>query len=90
MDEQKITTESGFTCKVSDEVADNYELLELLIELDEGNNTVLPKILPMVLSEEDIGAMKRFLRERDGRVATSAVGRMLIEIFKARKSTKNS
>lgn len=87
----EVKTESGFVCQVDDErIADNYELLELLVQLDEGSRFVLPKVLEIVLeTPEQIQALKDHVRGKNGKVSTTAIHKELLEIFKSKNSTKN-
>ena len=85
-----VTTASGFTCKLDEEmIFDNYELLELLTRLDSGDRSVLPKVLEIVLGKEQTAALKEHLRAKNGKVASSAVHLELLEIFRSRNSLKN-
>lgn len=86
-----IKTESGFACRIDpDKIGDNYELLELLTQLDDGKVFVLPKVLELVLEEpKQIQAMKDHVRDKEGKVSTVAMHRELLEIFRSQRKLKN-
>jgi len=85
----KIETESGFSCEIREDLGGDYELLELLIRLDQGDQTALPAALNLVLGEKQKAALLEHLRGEDGRVRTLEVHKALLEIFRARNSLKN-
>lgn len=67
------TTSTGFDYKLEDERLDDYELFELICELDEGNNSVLPKITRLLLGEEQLEALKAHVKGSYGRVTTTGM-----------------
>ena len=86
----KGKTKSGFDFELEDEVLDDYELLEALCSVDHGNYSDVAKLIEMLLGEEQKEALKAHLKNRDGRVKTSAIMNEISEIFEACSSGKNS
>ena len=62
----KGKTPSGFKFEISERRLNNYELLELIGEVDEGNGQAFPKVLKLLFGEEQAKAFKDHLREEDG------------------------
>lgn len=84
------TTSSGFYYEISDENLDDYELLETICEVDNGNNALIPKVAELVLGKDQINALKEHLRNENGRVKTTEMFREIMEIMKGNNDGKNS
>lgn len=83
-------TKSGFKYEIHEDTADNWELFELLSELEE-NQLLLPKVLNAFLGTEQVKRLKEHLRNKEtGIVKTSAMQTELMEIIKSSKKIKNS
>lgn len=84
------TTNSGFYYEISDENLDDYELLETICEVDNGNNALIPKVAELVLGKDQLNALKEHLRNENGRVKTTEMFREIMEIMKGNNDGKNS
>lgn len=84
------TTRSGFYYEISDDQLDDYELLETICEVDNGNNTLIPKVAELVLGKKQLSELKEHLRNENGRVKTSDMFREIMEIMKGNDEGKNS
>lgn len=82
-------TESGFEFTLDDEVMDNYELLEVLTDIDKGDARRIVDAMGMLLGEEQKESLKKHLRGESGRVSTKAMWQELLNILKAANG-KNS
>ena len=78
----KGTTESGFNFEVVEELADDFEFLELLGDFSE-NPLMASKLADKMLGREQKEALKEHLRGGDGRIKTSDMFRELTEIITA-------
>lgn len=67
------TTSTGFAYKLEDERIDDYELFEQICALDEGNNSVLPRVARLMLGDEQLQALKDHVKAQTGRVSTSGM-----------------
>ena len=86
----KGTTKTGFEFEFDELRLDDMEFVELAAAVDE-NVTLLPKLLNMVLGEEQKKRLYDHLRTEDGRVPTQAVADAMEEIFAAAgDQSKNS
>lgn len=87
---KKLTgvTKTGFTYSVLEKNLKNYELVEVLGEL-ESNPLVLPKVLKLLLGKEQIDKLKDHLRDKDGIVDTEKISAELQDIFEAQARLKN-
>nr|WP_253294345.1 hypothetical protein [Enterococcus avium] len=67
----------------------NYELLEVIGELDESP-LVLSKVVTMLLGKEQTTQLKNHLRTEEGIVPTDLMSEEITEIFQNQSETKNS
>nr|DAZ16992.1 MAG TPA: hypothetical protein [Caudoviricetes sp.] len=86
----KGETKTGFKFEIEEEVLDDYELLETLVDADNGNNMALFSVIDMVLGDEQKKALKEHLREIHGRVPASAMIAEIMDIIEKSGSGKNS
>ena len=75
-------TASGFAFSVEEKALDDMELVEALAEVEQ-TPTALPKVLRLLLGEEQKRALYDFLRQKDGRVPVQAVTDAVLDIFHA-------
>lgn len=82
-------TDSGFVYSIEKKRLDNYELLEVITEVDE-NPTLIPKALKLLLGQEQASALKEHVRDKDGIVPAEKMVEELGNIFQNQAQTKNS
>lgn len=87
---KKLTgiTKTGFTYSVLEKNLKNYELVEVLGEL-ESNPLALPKVLKLLLGKEQTDKLKDHVRDKDGIVDTEKISDELRDIFEAQARLKN-
>lgn len=83
----KGKTSTGFEFEVSKKRLNNYELVESLGKL-ETEPLLLPKIVVMILGEEQTELLKEHVRDSDGIVDTDIMSKEIEEILKS-KELKN-
>ena len=86
----KGTTASGFEFEISEEILDDYDFLELLCKIDEGETALTIKMVDMLLGKEQKEKLKNHIRTELGRVSAKRLLAEVIEIFNATKEGKNS
>ena len=83
-------TTSGFEFEISEDIINDYELIENLGEL-EDNPLILGKIVKQILGKEQTIKLKDHIRNENGIVPTDRMTKEIIEIFqKGGEETKNS
>ena len=86
----KGKTSSGFEFTISEDIKNDYELVENLGELD-GNPLMLGKIVNQILGKGQTSQLKDHIRNENGIVPTDKMTKEIIEIFQnAGEETKNS
>lgn len=85
----KGVTKTGFKYQISKERLNNYELLEVIGELDD-NPLVLSKVVNLLLGKEQTEKLKEHLRTKDGLVPADKLSEEITEIFQNQSETKNS
>lgn len=82
-------TSTGFDYEVEDEILDDYELLELLNEADNGKAGAMIDVVECVLGEEQVKALKNHIRNESGRVSAKRMITEVMEILKSHGAGKN-
>lgn len=82
-------TKNGFTFEITDERADNMELIDALADIDDGKLLAVSKVLTLLLGPEQKKKMYDFVRTEDGIVSAQTVSEMIVEILATKKETKN-
>jgi hypothetical protein len=82
-------TKTGFEFELSESIANDYEVVELLSEL-EDNPLVLTKLVVKILGKEQATRLKNHVRDENGTVPTDKMTREIIDIFQGSDETKNS
>ena len=77
---KKVKLDSGLTLSVKDDVMDNMELLDDLVELDEGNGFAISRVLNRILEPDEKKKLYDHLRE-NGVTKVSKVVDAMKEIF---------
>nr|DAE10379.1 MAG TPA: hypothetical protein [Siphoviridae sp. ctwrX9] len=85
----KGTTESGFEFEIPKKNIDNYEVLEVLGELEE-NPFVIPKVVGMLFGKEQKNKLKDHVRDEDGVVSSEKMGEEIKYVFEKIAELKNS
>jgi len=86
----KGKTTSGFEFEISEDIKNDYELVENLGEL-EDNPLILGKIVRQILGKEQTAKLKDHIRNEKGIVPTDKMTQEIIEIFQnSGEETKNS
>lgn len=67
-----IKLKNGFELSVDDSALDNWELLEILTEIDEGKSTLITKAFPILVGKEQFSKLKEHLRV-NGKVSIVAM-----------------
>lgn len=87
---KKITLNSGLELEIDEEAMNDMELLDLLVEADDGNVLATSKAATMLLGKEQKTALYNSLRTEGGRVPADGFFKALGEIFgKLGESGKN-
>ena len=81
-------TQSGFEYTIADNIGDDYELLELMGEVRNGDTLAIFALIDRVLGREQHNALKEHCRV-DGRVSTTRMNEEIVDIFTNSKEAKN-
>lgn len=88
----KGTTSSGFEYEIEDEALDDMELLDALVDIDEGSTSSYRYAIKALLGEEQRKALYEHVRnKKTGRVSAKAVFKEFAEVLTSAKGdVKNS
>ena len=84
----KGKTKSGFQYEVTDETLNDFQLIEVLADVD-TNPMLLPKLVKMLLGDEQKQRLLDHLRTEKGNVPLDAISVEIMEIFQSGQA-KNS
>lgn len=85
----KGTTATGFEFEISDDALDDYELLELLTELDNGDYGRVTMVIEKLLGKEQKERLKEHIR-KNGKVSAERMMNEVADIFaQANEKLKN-
>ena len=85
----KGKTSSGFEFELDDDVLDDYELLENLQKVDEGEESRMIKVVDILLGEKQKERLKDHVRTEKGRVPAKRLLEEVSEIFQSSNAGKN-
>lgn len=85
----KGKTSSGFAFELDDDVLDDYDLLEDLQKVDEGDNSRIIKVVDTLLGEKQKERLKDHVRSEKGRVSAKRLLEEVSEIFQSSNAGKN-
>ena len=81
-------TQSGFEFTINENIGDDYELLELMGQVRNGDTLSIFELIDRVLGKEQHKALKEHCRV-DGRVSTAKMNEEIVDIFTSSKEVKN-
>lgn len=84
----KGVTKSGFKFEISDKALDDYELLELMSEVD-TNALLVPKVFEKLLGKKQKKNLVEWLKKKDGYASTEKMTKLLEEILTSNQKLKN-
>lgn len=82
-------TKTGFIYEIEEDRLYNYELIELLEEVD-SSPLALPKVVNILLGKEQAKELKDHVRSKDGIVTVDKMAEELQEIFLQQAEIKKS
>lgn len=85
---KKKKTSTGFAYSINENALNNFELLDLFAEVDE-NPLLLPKVIKLLLGEEDKKRLYDHVRLEDGTVPVDKISNELMEIITGNNDAKN-
>ena len=85
----KAKLKDGFEVEISESVTDDWEFLEVLSGIDEGETGLIVKAAKMLLGNEGVKALKEHLRDDNGKVSSTAMIAALEELLESVNELKN-
>lgn len=82
-------TKSGFKYTIDENIAEDYEFVELLCDIADEHFERFPKLADMLLGKAQTTALKAHLKDLNGRVTTKAMVSEIFEIIGCSKELKN-
>lgn len=82
-------TPSGFEFEINKEALDNWEFLEKLSDLEDGDGAQIVGIARILLGREGVERLKEHVRDENGKVTFTAMTEELTAVFEAVKSSSD-
>lgn len=84
-------TSTGFEFTIRDDLQDDYELLELLVDIEGNELKAVPALLKKVLdTDKQYEALKKHVKKLYGYISSEKLMAEMTEILNSRPETKNS
>ena len=87
---ERIRLSSGCELELDRNALDNMELLDALIDADEGDHKASVRLIRLLLSPAERKKLYDHLRNEQGRVPVQEIYAAVAEIFRALNQGKNS
>lgn len=84
----KGKTKSGFEYEISPDIQDDYELVEMLGDIEE-NPLLLARVVKRILGTNQTDQLKEHIRTESGLVGTKAMMKEVQDIFTGTNEVKN-
>ena len=85
----KRTLTCGFEVELDPNVLDDWDLMEMISKLGDGQFQQYPKIAVRYLGAEQYEALKNHLRDAEGKLQASAMFEAINEIMEVQPESKN-
>lgn len=85
----KAALKDGFEIEISESVTDDWEFLEVLAGIDEGETGLIVKAAKLLLGSEGVKTLKEHLRSESGKVSSTRMVSALGELMESVNSLKN-
>lgn len=82
-------TNSGFEFEIDEEELDDYELLEMLCDIDKGDVTKITDAAKKILGNEQLKELKEHVRDEKGKVSVSKMMKEIEEVLSSNSRGKN-
>lgn len=85
-----ITLDDGFEVKVKAKNFDDYEFLDTMKELTEGNVFAFPKIVNMLFDSEEKARILDHIRDGEGVASATGMEKIVTEVFQKLNNSNES
>lgn len=86
----KATLNDGFELEINENCLDDWDLLEILGEIDDGNAGKIVKAAKLMLGDEGVKKLKDHFRNDKGKVPVSVMVSAMSELMESVSALKNS
>ena len=76
----KYKLKNGFELEIDNSSLDNWELLEVLADIDAGKSTMITKAFPMLIGDNQFAKLKEHMR-KNGKISIAEMVETFTEIM---------
>ena len=80
----------GFEIQIDDNSLNSWDLLEVLSDIDEGENGLIVKAARLLLGKNGLNELKEHLRNDKGKVPADVMVQAIAELMESANELKNS
>lgn len=77
-----------FEYTIEDSALDDYELVEVLCEIDDGKSHLVTKAFKLLLGDEQLSELKEIIRKKSGHVSLIEMMSVFSQIMEQNNETK--
>ena len=85
----KAQTADGFEVEIIEERLDDWEFLELVEAVDDGEYGKIVKVARYILGDNEVKRLKQHVRDTEGKVKATKMADALREIMESANTLKN-
>ena len=85
----KAKLQDGFEIELIEESLGDWEFLEVLADIDEGEGGLIVKAARMLLGKDGVKMLKEHIKDENGKVPADVMANALLELMNSVGETKN-
>lgn len=89
MNKKVVTLDNGLQLKVDLDILDDWDVFELLREIDKGEAGAIVDLIPMCLGDKQFEALKERLKNENGKIKASDMVSAFYELLEKVNALKN-
>ena len=79
----------GFEVQLKEDALNDWEFLEVLADIDEGEGGLIVKAARMLLGRDGVKMLKEHIKDENGKVAADVMANALLELMNSVGEGKN-
>jgi hypothetical protein len=84
------TTPSGYDFSIEESQLDDWDLIETISDIEEGDPIKIVKAAKLLLGDDGLSQLKEHVRTKNGKVTVTAMTEEITAIFSSNTDLKNS
>lgn len=81
--------ENGFEFQIEESKLDDWELVEMFSDIENGNLFKIVDVFKKILGDEQYKNLKNHIKEKEGNISIDYMQKVIVEIMQSKQETKN-